>query len=187
MNSLVVSTLCVAAAGWMTAQAQAQAQDQPIGGINQSEQRTESTMSAPGQPQKLNKCSELIGSRVENDQGDKLGKVEEVVVDLNNGKVSYCVMSVEHSLFSTPKYLAVPLAAFKPSQDGSHLILNADKNKVAQAQGFDRNNWPSVSNPVWGAQPFWETTPKANITPSTPSTPSTRSDEDKTPPPSSSH
>ena len=145
-NSMaVIATLCVAAVGWMSAQAQDQ------------------TTPATGQPMRMNKCSLLIGTTVENPQGEKLGKIEEVVVDLDNGRVSYCVLNVEHKLFATPKYLAVPLAAFRPSDDNSLLILNADKDKVAQAQGFDRDNWPSVSNPVWGAQPFWQTTPKATI------------------------
>lgn len=105
---------------------------------------------------KLNKGSKLIGSEVQNPQGDKLGKIEDIVVDYNKGKVSYCVLEVEHSLFSTPKYIAVPLSAFRPNADGTRLILNADKDRVAQAQGFDRNNWPSASSPSWGAQPFWQ-------------------------------
>jgi hypothetical protein len=78
------------------------------------------------------------------------------VVDFDDSRVAYCVLSVEHKLFATPKYLAVPLAALRSSSDGSRLSLNADKDKVAQAQGFDRDNWPSVINPAWGAQPFWQ-------------------------------
>ena len=111
----------------------------------------------------MNKCSQLIGAAVEDPQGDKLGKIDEVVVDFESGRVSYCVLSVEHKLFATPKFLAVPLAALQTSSDGMRLILNTDKDKIAQAQGFDRDNWPSVTNPAWGAQPFWQTTPKATI------------------------
>jgi sporulation protein YlmC with PRC-barrel domain len=156
----VVATLCVATAGWMAAQAQVA----PMGSMNQPPTKQSSdTIPAPGQPIKMNKCSQLIGTTVENPQGDKLGKIDEVVVDFDNGRVSYCVMSVEHGIFSTPKYLALPLGALRPNADGSRLVLNADKDKVAQAQGFDRDNWPSVANPAWGAQPFWQMTPKATI------------------------
>jgi sporulation protein YlmC with PRC-barrel domain len=158
-NSIaIITTFFVAAAGWMMAQAQ----DPPPGGINQPPPQVQTTP-APGQPMKLNKCSQLIGTTVENSQGEKLGKIDEVVVDFETGRVSYCVLSAEHKLFATPKYLAVPLAALQPSEDGSRLILNADKDKLAQAQGFDRDNWPSVTNPAWGAQPIWQTTPKATI------------------------
>ena len=46
------------------------------------------------------------------------------------------------------------------------MILDADKDKVANAQGFDRNNWPSTTNPVWGAQPFWQSNQRPMTTPS---------------------
>jgi sporulation protein YlmC with PRC-barrel domain len=155
-SKVVVASLCLAAAGWMAAQAQ----DAPMTGENKPQPPAETTP-APDQPQKINKCSQLIGTTVENPEGDKLGKIGEVVVDFDNGRVSYCVLNVEHGIFAKGKNLAVPLAALQPSADGSHLILNADKDKVAQAQGFDRDSWPSVTNPAWGAQPFWQTAPKA--------------------------
>jgi sporulation protein YlmC with PRC-barrel domain len=150
-SKVVAVTLCAAAAAWMVAQAQ----DAPISGVNQPQQQP-ATAPDPGQPMRLNKCSQLIGTSVENPHGDKLGKIDGVVVDFDDSRVAYCVLSVEHKLFATPKYLAVPLAALRSSSDGSRLSLNADKDKVAQAQGFDRDNWPSVINPAWGAQPFWQ-------------------------------
>jgi sporulation protein YlmC with PRC-barrel domain len=158
-SKVVVAALCLAATGWLDARAQ----DAPVAGANQPQPRP-ATTTASEQPLKVNKCSQLIGITVENQQGDKLGKIDDVVVDFDNARVSYCVLSVEHKIFATPKYLAVPLAAMRPSADGSRLILNADKDKVAQAQGFDRNNWPSVSSPAWGAQPFWQTDSKGAIT-----------------------
>jgi sporulation protein YlmC with PRC-barrel domain len=157
-SKVVVATLCLAAAGWIVARAQ----DAPNTGANQSQQQS-ATTTAPSQPLKMNKCSQLIGTTVENPEGDKLGKIDEIVVDFDDGRVFYCVLSVEHKFFAKSKYLAVPLAALQPSADGARLILNADKDKVAQAQGFDRDDWPSVTNPVWGAQPFWQPAQKAAI------------------------
>jgi len=155
LNATVIATLCAVAVGCLTARAQYAPNSPPS---------QPDTTTAPGQPRRVNKCSQLIGMTVQNPRGDKLGKIDEVVVDFNNGRVSYCVLSVEHGIFATPKYLAVPTAAFRPSADGSYLILNADKDKVAQAQGFDRNDWPPVNNPAWGAQPFWQTSPRPTIT-----------------------
>jgi sporulation protein YlmC with PRC-barrel domain len=161
-SSMAVATLVTVAvaAGWLVARSQ----EVPITGINQPRQQTETT-AASDQPQRINKCSQLIGTAVENPQGDRLGKIDEVVVDFDKARVSYCVLSVERGMFAKPKYLAVPLAALQPSADGDRLILNADKDKVAQAQGFDRDNWPSVTNPAWGAQPFWQSAPKATTMP----------------------
>ncbi len=140
-------------------------QTAPVAGTSQTDQsqsqyqqnqvqRAESSHAVVNadQPQRLNKCSGFIGATVENPQGDRLGKIDDVVMDLNAGRVSYAVLSVEHKLFANPKYIALPLASLKPSADGTKLILKADKDKIAQAQGFDRNNWPSVNTPAWGAQ-----------------------------------
>jgi sporulation protein YlmC with PRC-barrel domain len=151
LNSMVIAgALCLASAGWTEAQAQYIPNTQP------EISRPTATMPAASQSIKMNKCSQLMGTTVENPQGQKLGKIDDVVVDFNNGRVSYCVLTVDHGLLASPKYLAVPLAAFQPSADRSHLILNANKDKVAQAKGFDRNNWPAVNNPAWGAEPFWQ-------------------------------
>jgi len=105
-TKMVVAALCVAAAGLVAAQS-------PNGPIsddsstvtanrNNQPQAQKETAPAPGQPMKVNKCSHMIGTAVENLQGDKLGKIEDVVVDFGNGRVSYCVLRVEQNIFTTP-------------------------------------------------------------------------------------
>ncbi len=111
---------------------------------------------APDAPTRLNKCSQLIGTTVQNMQGQKLGKIEDVVINLDDGKVSYCVLKADRGILESSKSIAVPLSAMHPSADRSYLTLDVDKDKLSNAQGFDRDNWPSVTNPTWGAQPFWQ-------------------------------
>jgi sporulation protein YlmC with PRC-barrel domain len=94
----------------------------------------------------------LIGTKVKNQKGESLGSIKDVVVDFDTGRVSYCVLGVGQGAYETPRYLAVPLTALRPSANGTHLILNADKEKLAESQGFDRNNWPALNSPAWGAQ-----------------------------------
>jgi sporulation protein YlmC with PRC-barrel domain len=105
---------------------------------------------------KFNKCSELIGMDVQNPQGEKLGAIKDVVIDFTGDRVSYVVLSADAGALTTAKLHAVPLRAFQPSADGKNLTLNADKQKLASAQGFTDANWPSPSQPAWGAQPFWQ-------------------------------
>jgi sporulation protein YlmC with PRC-barrel domain len=167
-SKLVAGTLSLVASGWIASQALPVIGPESAPPPPQAPSTVEQQEAETGQLRlammKLNKCSQLIGTTVENRQRDKLGKIEDLVVDYDTGDVSYCVLRVAHGISATPKYLAVPLAALQPAADGQHVILNAEKDKLAQAQGFDRNNWPSVSNPAWGAQPVWQTVPKAAIT-----------------------
>jgi sporulation protein YlmC with PRC-barrel domain len=105
---------------------------------------------------KVNQCSELIGTVVKNQQGERLGKIKDIVIDFSKDRVAYVVLETSHGAFSADKLHAVPLRAFQPSEDGKSLILNADKDKLANAEGFSKDSWPSPSNPTWGAQPFWQ-------------------------------
>ncbi len=114
-------------------------------------QRSEQT----GATQKINRASELIGMAVKNPQGEKLGEIKDVVIDFSRDRVGYVVLTSDPGVLKTEKLHAVPLRAFQPGADGSSLTLNADKQKMAMAQGFSKENWPDPTNPAWGAQPFW--------------------------------
>ena len=146
-STLAAVTLCVVSAGWTAAQAQEASTDQP------STKAPAQATTASNQPRLASKCSQLIGAKVENQQGQCLGKISDVVVNFDDQRVSYCVMSVKHGIFGKSRYLAVPIAAFKRCDDGSCLILNADKSNLEKAKGFARNEWPSAITPAWGAEP----------------------------------
>ena len=144
---LIAAALCAVSTGGTVAQAQEASAVQP-----QKQPPTGAT-NATDPPQVVSKCSQLIGAKVENQQGQEIGKIDDVVVSFHSDRVSYCLLSVKHGIFAKARFLAVPLAAFQPSDDGSHLILNASQDNLANAKGLDRDIWASVTTPVWGAQP----------------------------------
>jgi len=133
-------------------------------GTSYGSQSNPSTSSST-QVQDFNKASGFIGMDVQNQQGEHLGHIKDVVFDLNSQKISYAVMTTASKMMPIDeKLLAVPLNAFTVSSDQKHLILNADKSKVESAAGFDSKNWPNVSNPAWGAEPFWQQNSSATNT-----------------------
>jgi sporulation protein YlmC with PRC-barrel domain len=109
-----------------------------------------------GRPMKLNKVSNLIGIEVKNLEGDDLGDVKDIVIDLEKGSVSYVVISSGGVLGIGEKLLAVPLTAFSRSADQDHLVLQADKDSISKAEGIKDNDWPALQNPSFGAIPFWQ-------------------------------
>ncbi|HEY3861961.1 MAG TPA: PRC-barrel domain-containing protein [Verrucomicrobiae bacterium] len=133
-------------------QGQAQ-QDQQQQALQQERQQSGQPSSASTQPQIVTKCSEMIGAKVENQRGQTLGHISDVVVSYDKSRVSYCVLDVKTRMFTKAKLLAVPMAAFHPSDDGSYLILNASRENLAKAEGFNPNDWPATGNAAWGAQP----------------------------------
>lgn len=89
------------------------------------------------------RASELIGRDVQNRQGQDLGDVEDVLVNINSGEVEYAVLSFGGFLGMGDKLFAFPLTAFDRSQDRDHLVLAIDQNRLKNAPGFERDNWPN--------------------------------------------
>jgi sporulation protein YlmC with PRC-barrel domain len=144
--TMAAVTLCVVSVS-SVALAQEASTDKPL------MQPTTKTATCPVESQVVSRCSQLIGTPVENQQGQCLGKIADVVVDFNNDHVSYCILGVPHGFFGKTRYLPVPLAAFQTSEDKSHLVLNANKANLLATRGFARNEWPSTITPAWGAEP----------------------------------
>jgi len=103
---------------------------------------------------KANRASSLIGMDVRNSQGEKLGDIKDLAVDLHSGKIAYAVLSVGGFLGIGEKYVAVPPSEFQLGPEGKELTLNADKARIQGAPGFARNNWPDLNS--WqGHSKYW--------------------------------
>ncbi|MDX1438828.1 MAG: PRC-barrel domain-containing protein, partial [Rubricoccaceae bacterium] len=92
-------------------------------------------------------ASTLTHDHVVNPKGEDLGRIEDFVLDLENGWISYAVLSFGGILGIGDKYFAVPLEALKLDPDNEHFILDVTKEKLENAPGFDKDNWPMSPNP----------------------------------------
>jgi hypothetical protein len=99
---------------------------------------------------KTNKATGLLGMEVRNKQGEKLGEIKDLVMDLKSGKVSYAVLAVGGFLGIGEKLLAVPPSSLGTDNDG-YLQLNADQAQIQATVGFAATNWPEVDRPSFDA------------------------------------
>ena len=88
------------------------------------------------------RASTVIGKNVENAQGDNLGEIKDLIVDIGNQRVHYAVLAAGGTLGLGDKLFAYPISAFKPQADGDKLVLNVDKDRLKNAPGFDKDKWP---------------------------------------------
>ena len=56
----------------------------------------------------------IKGDKVVNPAGEDLGKIEELMIDLENGRVAYAVLSFGGFLGMGDKLFAIPWRAFSP-------------------------------------------------------------------------
>jgi len=94
----------------------------------------------------LYRASNLTGKYVMNGTGDNaenLGDIQDIVINLNDGKVIYYVLSHGETLGFGGKYFAVAPEALRLSDDGRQFVLNGVSSKdLDNKKGFDANKWP---------------------------------------------
>lgn len=106
----------------------------------------------------------IIGMSVINNQREDLGKIEDVVLDTRNSRASYAILSFGGILGMGDKHFAIPWEALTFDLGQKTAVLNIEKDRLKNAPGFNKDNWPDVADAAWGAQvynyygyrPYWE-------------------------------
>ena len=92
------------------------------------------------------KASQLIGMKVEGTDGKKLGDIKDLVVDPEDGSIDYAVLDFGGLVGIGDKYFAVPWQALQFAPDNKKLLIDVSKKELKDAPGFDKKNWPDLSN-----------------------------------------
>jgi len=95
------------------------------------------------------KTPDLIGKTVKNKGGDYIGYLEDMVVDIRNGRIAYAVLTHKEAVGFGGAMFALPLQAFHMAGDLSHLVLDVAKDEFDNASGFDANKWPMHADERW--------------------------------------
>lgn len=93
----------------------------------------------------------LLGNDVYNDKGESLGEIREFMIDMTSGKIAYAVLSFGGLLGMGGKLFAVPWSALALDTANKRFTLNVPKDTLKDAPGFDKENWPAMSDQTWAA------------------------------------
>ncbi|MGE0754616.1 MAG: PRC-barrel domain-containing protein [Alphaproteobacteria bacterium] len=94
-------------------------------------------------------ASSLCGDSVKNLQGDDLGEVKEIMLDTRSHQIAYYVLSFGGFLGLGDKYFAIPPEAMELDKEEKCFVLNASKERLKAAEGFDKDNWPNMADPAF--------------------------------------
>ncbi len=94
-------------------------------------------------------ASKLRGMDVVDAQGKKLGDIDEVVLDMPNGRVHAVVLGFGGFLGLGEKQFAFPVSDLRPAKDKNQLQLNVDKEKLKDREGFAKGKYPEMSDEYW--------------------------------------
>jgi sporulation protein YlmC with PRC-barrel domain len=109
-------------------------------------------------------CSTLIGDKVINERGEDLGKIDEIMIDMENGRIAYAVLSFGGFLGMGDKLFAIPWDVMKLDTDRKAFVLDVPQDRLENAPGFDKDNWPERPDRQWmtdvythyGSEPYWD-------------------------------
>ncbi len=92
-------------------------------------------------------ASTINGTKVKNLADENIGEIEDLMINPENGRVEYAVLSFGGFLGIGDKYFAIPVEALKFSTKDKKITLDIDKETLKNAPGFDKNNWPQQASP----------------------------------------
>jgi sporulation protein YlmC with PRC-barrel domain len=106
----------------------------------------------------------ILGAKVINTEQEDLGKIEDLVIDARNSRVAYAILSFGGVLGLGDKHFAIPWEALTFDLSQKVAVLDIDKNRLKNAPGFDKEDWPDLANQTWGAEvyeyygfrPYWQ-------------------------------
>jgi sporulation protein YlmC with PRC-barrel domain len=89
------------------------------------------------------RISKAIGMEIRDREGQKVGKLRDLVIDLNDNRVHYAVLEPEGS----DQLFALPARAFEKTETGQHLVVNASGKDFDSALGFmAADRWPGMAD-----------------------------------------
>lgn len=107
--------------------------------------------------------STLQGDAIVTPDGDKLGSLKEIMLDLRSGSVAYAVLAKGGVMGVGERLFAVPWRLLTVDTDAKQLVLDVDPEMLENSAGFDADDWPSFSSEEWaeethrryGVEPYW--------------------------------
>ena len=147
----------------------AQAAPNPNNQITDPQNPSGVKLTATGRTGRLDsaeKASKVIGMEVKNTQNEKLGKVDDLAIDLASGRIVQVVLSIGGFLGVGDTMVAVPPGALHYDAADKVIHLDADKEKLKAAPRFESASWEGNSGSAqitevyayYGQQPYFSAT-----------------------------
>jgi sporulation protein YlmC with PRC-barrel domain len=108
----------------------------------------------------------LDGNEVYSSDGEHVGKISDIMLDVRGGRIAYAVLSEGGFLGMGATLHAIPWSALTLDTDQKCFHVDISAQRLKDDAGFDKDHWPTMADAQWGAtmhsyynrQPYWLTT-----------------------------
>ncbi|MFM0571263.1 PRC-barrel domain-containing protein [Paraburkholderia caledonica] len=108
----------------------------------------------------------LDGTKVMSSDGEHVGKISDIMLDVRNGRIAYAVLSEGGFLGMGANLHAIPWSALTLDTDQKCFFVDITAQRLKDDPGFDPDHWPAMADSTWGEstysyynrQPYWSAT-----------------------------
>ncbi|MGF6602371.1 sporulation protein YlmC with PRC-barrel domain [Paraburkholderia sp. GAS448] len=108
----------------------------------------------------------LDGNKVMSADGEHVGKISDIMLDVRSGRIAYAVLSEGGFLGMGSNLHAIPWSALTLDTDKKCFYVDISAQRLKDDPGFDKDHWPSMADAKWAAtthsyynrQPYWSVT-----------------------------
>jgi sporulation protein YlmC with PRC-barrel domain len=112
-------------------------------------------------------ASQVQGTTVYNTEMEKLGSIEDVMIDKSSGRIAYAVLSFGGFLGIGDRYYPLPWEKLSYDTDMGGYVIDIGRDVLEGAPSYTEEATPSWSDEAWGrgvysyygVQPFWDVMP----------------------------
>lgn len=108
---------------------------------------------------------QVLGARVAVEKGDVVGHIDNLILDLESGRIAYAIVTRDTGVFGGGgRLFPVPWAALHASSQANTFVIDATTDILKNAPAFDNNHLPDWTNVKWNddlyahykLHPWWE-------------------------------
>jgi sporulation protein YlmC with PRC-barrel domain len=105
----------------------------------------------------------LDGNQVRSSDGEDIGKISDIMLDVRGGRIAHAVLSEGGFLGRGAKLHAIPWSALTLDTAEKCFRVGLTGDEIKNEPGFDKDNWPSMADEQWGKsihqfykrEPYW--------------------------------
>jgi sporulation protein YlmC with PRC-barrel domain len=96
----------------------------------------------------------ILSDQVVNPAGQDLGTLEDLMIDLENGRIAYAVISFDHGFLGFGgKRFAMPWPMLELDHAAKRFVINVSREVLEEAPGIGDESWPDhVPSHTWLAR-----------------------------------
>jgi len=108
----------------------------------------------------------LNGDKVMSSDGEHVGKIYDIMLDVRSGRIAYAVLATGGFLGIGETLHAIPWSALTLDAIDRCFVVGIPAQRLKDEPGFDKNHWPSMADEKWGTtvhhyynrEPYWTAT-----------------------------